>query len=404
LQLNSKQGVIEVTIDLERARRDTPAVEQLIHLNNAGASLQPNPVLDAVFGHLRREAEIGGYEAEHRAADQLAHFYDAAATLLGCARDEIAFSDGASRAWGAAFYAIPFKAGDRILVSTAEYVSNYMAILQVSQRTGALVEVIANDEQGQTSPAALRQMLDERVKLIAITQVATNSGLVNPAAEIGQVAKEAGVLYLLDACQSVGQMPVSVEEIGCDFLAATGRKYLRGPRSTGLLYVRRAIAEQLEPAMMDTGGAEWLSASSYSLNPAASRFESYELNFAGKIGLGVAIDYALSWGLDSIQERVMLLADYLRAQLATLATVTVRDLGVDRCGIVTFTVAGREPEAIRAALWEQQINVWVSYAGSARLDMDARGLDKLLRASVHYYNTEAELDRFCTTLAKIAGG
>jgi selenocysteine lyase/cysteine desulfurase len=243
--------------------------------------------------------------------------------------------------------------------------------------------------------------MDERVKLITLTHVPTNGGLINPAAEVGRVAREMGVLYLLDACQSVGQMPVRVEEIGCDMLGATGRKYLRGPRGTGFLYVRREVLEQLEPPMLDLQAARWVARERYVLRPDARRFESWESNVAGKIGLGVALDYTLGWGMDAIWGRIAALAEELRTRLERVPGVRVHDLGRERCGIVSFTVEGREAEAVRRALAQRKINVSVSTLSSTRLDMEARGLKELMRASVHYYNSEEEVERFCNVLCDV---
>jgi cysteine desulfurase / selenocysteine lyase len=389
------------SIDLLRARRDTPGCENVLHFNNAGAALMPQPVLGAVIDHLKLEAMIGGYEAADRARDAVERMYDAAAELIHGHRDEIAFVENATRSWDMAFYSIPFEPGDRILTAMAEYASNYIAFLQVARRTGAVIEVIPNDEHGQISIAALREMMDERVKLVAITHIPTNGGLVNPAAEVGQVARETGVLYLLDACQSVGQMPMDVAEIGCDMLSATGRKYLRGPRGTGFLYVRRDIVETLEPPFLDLHAAQWVARDRYQVLPDARRFENWERNYAAKIGLGVAIDYALGWGLDVIWERVSSLAEELRARLEQLPGVEVQDLGAVRCGIVTFTVTGQEPQEICQALGERGINISVSGLDSTRLDMESRSLNGLIRASVHYYNSEEEVERFCRELASL---
>src|SRR2546426_5188952 len=351
---NKKRGEA-MTFDLQRARQDTPGCENVLHFNNAGASLMPRPVLDATIAHLQLEAQIGGYEAAERANDAIEHVYDAAAALIGCSRDEIAIIENATRAWDMAFYSTPFKPGDRILTAMAEYASNYIAFLQVTRKTGATVEVIPNDAHGQISLEALRRAIDDRVKLIAITHVPTNGGLVNPVVEVGKVAREHGILYLVDACQSAGQMPIDVNHIGCDMLSATGRKYLRGPRGTGFLYVRNSILEQLEPPMLDLHAAEWVARDRYEIRPDARRFENWETNYAAKIGLGVAVDYALSWGIDEIEARITALGDDLRHRLKDIPGVQTRDIGARTCGIVTFTVAGHEPEAIRQRLAEQKI-------------------------------------------------
>ncbi len=387
--------------DIQRARQETPGCNSVLHFNNAGSSLMPQRVLDATVGHLQLEASMGGYEAAEQAHEQIEHTYDAAATLIGCSRDEIAIVENATRAWDMAFYSFPFSPGDRILTSMIEYASNYIAYLQVAQKTGAVVEAIPNDQYGQISIEALRRTIDERVKLIAITHIPTGGGLVNPAAEVGKVAREAGIPYLLDACQSVGQMPVNVDQIGCDILSATGRKYLRGPRGTGFLYVRSSILERLEPPLLDLHAAEWIERDRYVIRNDARRFENWETNYAGKIGLGVAIDYALQWGLENTWRRIKNLAYQLRAQLSPLPGVIVHDRGITQCGIVTFTVEEKDPTDIKRQLAGQHINVAISERRSTLLDMDARGLSSLVRASLHYFNTEEEIERFCTALAEI---
>ena len=388
-------------INLSAVRQDTPGCRNVLHFNNAGASLMPRPVVEAVIKHLRLEEEVGGYEAAELARESVESCYEAAASLLGCQGDEIAFAESATRAWDMAVYSLDFKADDRILTGVPEYGSNYIALLQVARNTGAVVEVVPNDEHGQTSVSAMREMLDERVKLVAITHVPSNGGLVNPAAEIGKVAREAGALYMLDACQSVGQMPVNVDELGCDMLSVTGRKYLRGPRGTGFLYVKREVLEGMEPAFLDLYAAEYAGENLYRVRPGAQRFESWESNYAAKIGLGVAIGYALRLGLEGIRRRVSSLAAELRARLSRLPGVVVRDQGEVRCGIVTFTCEGVDPQTLRLELLRRRINVSVSGPQSAPLDMSARALDGLLRASVHYYNSDEEVERFCDELKSI---
>ncbi|MDQ0994401.1 aminotransferase class V-fold PLP-dependent enzyme [Streptomyces sp. V3I7] len=377
--------------EVARARADTPGCAKVAHFNNAGAALMPRQVLDASVRHLRLEAEMGGYEAAARAAEDIEGVYDSAARLLNCDRDEIALMDSATRAWDLAFFSVPFRPGDRVLTSMAEYASNFIAYLQAAERHGVRVEVVPNDEHGQISVDALRAAMDERVRLVSLTHVPTNGGLVNPAAEVGKVAREAGALYLLDACQSVGQLAVDVREIGCDMLSTTGRKYLRAPRGTGLLHVRREALDRLVPQVLDLHAATWTAPDRYEVRPDARRFETWEANYAARLGFGAALDHALSWGLPKIQDQVTSLAATLRERLGEIPGVRVHDRGVRRCGITTFTVDGVAAERVASDLAAQGLNVSVSGVSSTRLDMEERGLEEVVRASVHYYNTDEEM-------------
>jgi selenocysteine lyase/cysteine desulfurase len=390
-----------VVFDVERARRDTPGTARVAHLNNAGAALPPSVVTEAVIAHLRLEAEIGGYEAADAARSRVESVYAAIARLIGCQADEVAVVENATRAWDMAFYSLAFQPGDRILTARAEYASNVIAFLQVAERTGAVVEVVDDDEHGQFSVADLRNRLGHGpgdVKLIAMTHVPTQGGLVNPAEDVGAVARQAGVPFLLDACQSVGQFPVDVGRIGCDMLSATGRKFLRGPRGTGFLYVRGSMLERMEPPFLDLHAATWTGPDSYEIRGGARRFENWETNYAGKIGLGTAVEYAMSWGLDTIGTRVAALADNLRGRLQNAGGVTVHDQGLRRCGIVTFTVDGVPAQEVQRQLAGKGVNTSVSLTEYARFDLQRRGLPDLVRASVHYYNTNAELDRLIGAL------
>jgi selenocysteine lyase/cysteine desulfurase len=393
-----------MSIDLARARADTPATARLLHFNNAGAGLMPAPVVDTVIAHLQLEAETGGYEAAAQASERYERIYDSIATLLNCHRDEVALVENATVGWQLAFHSLRLGAGDRILTGQAEYVSNYIGFLQTARSRGVEIEVAPSGEDGALSLAALERMIGPKVKLIAITHVPTNGGLVNPAAAIGKLARAHKIPFLLDACQSTGQLPIDVDAIGCDMLSATGRKYLRGPRGTGFLYVRRALLEHLEPPFLDLRGARWVAPDRYELRPDARRFENWESYVAGQLGLGVAVDYALGWGLHAIAARIVALADELRTRLGAIPGVTLRDLGTQRCGIVSFTIEGQEARKVVAALCQQQINISASSPSSTLLDALARKLPDLLRASVHYYNSETEIDRFVQAIARIARG
>ncbi len=388
-------------MDIDRARSETPGCQDVLHFNNAGAALMPQTVLDAQIGHLQLEARIGGYEAADAARDRVAACYDSIARLLNCSSSEIALVENATVAWCMAFYAVDLKPGDRVLTTEAEYSSNYINYLKVARDKGVVIDVVPSDGSGQLDVEALERMIDSKVKLIAITHVPTNGGLVNPAAEVGRVARANGILYLLDACQSPGQIALDVEKIGCDFLSATGRKYLRGPRGSGFLYVRKALLESIEPPMLDNHAAVWTARDRFELRADARRFENWEFNYAAVLGLGASVDYALSWGLEAIETRVVSLAETLRTALNEIPAVATTDIGASKCGIVTFTKAGLEAPDIRAALRRQNINISNSTIKSTRIDMERRGLTDILRASVHYYNTDEEIERLCAAVATL---
>lgn len=387
--------------DIKRARADTPACEQRVHFNNAGASLMPLPVSAALHHFLQVEGSCGGYEAVEQYQDELDGVYHSAARLLNCAADEIAFIENATRAWDQAFYSFDFKAGDRVLTTMSEYGSNVIAYLQRAQRDGISVEFVPDDEHGQIDVDALAGMIDDRVRLISISHIPTGGGLVNPAQAVGRVANAAGIPYLLDACQSVGQIPVDVAAIGCDALSLTGRKFLRGPRATGLLYMRRALQEKLEPVLLDQHAADLIAPDAYRVRDDAKKFENWEQNFAGKYALAQAIDYAQEWGLDSIQRRVYALAQSLRERLDGLDGIEVTDQGAERCGIVTFCAQQHDAYEIKSLLAAQGINLSVSDGSGTLVSFERRGLTAVVRASLHYFNTEQEIDYFVDQLAAL---
>lgn len=380
-------------IDVVRVRAETRAADTVIHLNNAGASLPPAIVMDTVHEQLRADEVFGPYEAQALAEPGLERAYESVAELVGGQADEVAFFGGATQAWQTALYSLPWKKGDRILASQAEYGSNVYAFRYLQDRYGVQTDYVPDDERGQIDVAALTAAINDKTRLIALTHIPTYGGLVNPAARVGAAAKEAGILYLLDACQSVGHLRLNVAELGCDLLSGAGRKYLRGPRGTGFLWASARALEQMRPAHADQRSQLWTTADSFTPADGARRLETFERSVALQLGLGAAARYATALGTAVIEARVCALAAALRGMLAEIPGVTIRDRGERLCGIVTFSVGGFGAEEVRIAMRENHINTWVVRRQMAMRDFAARGIDEVTRASVHYFNTEDELAR-----------
>jgi selenocysteine lyase/cysteine desulfurase len=382
-----------IRAELARWRDDTPGCADRIHLNNAGASLPPLPVLEAVTAHLQREAQIGGYEAADEAVEAVQQSYGAVARIVGCAAHNIAVVGNSTVAFAQALSAFDFHPGDVIVTSRADYISNQLMYLSLARRQGVTVRRAADLPEGGVDPESVRaQLADGRVRLVAVTWIPTNSGLVQAARAVATVCAEAGVPYLVDACQAVGQLPVAVRDLDCDYLAATARKFLRGPRGVGFLYVSdRALARGDHPLLVDMRGAKWTDADRYRLFDGARRFETWEFSCALLLGLGAAARYAAAVGPVG-HERARALAVLLRERLATLPGVRIMDRGAERGAIVTIATDGTDPEQLKLRLRARGINTSVSAREDGVIDMDEKGVVAVLRLSPHYFNTEEELD------------
>jgi selenocysteine lyase/cysteine desulfurase len=387
---------------VKRYRNETDGVSKVIHLNNAGASLPPNVVKEAVFSYLEEEMTYGGYETHTRHFEEYEGVYDAVAKLLNAKRSEIAIMENATVGWTAAFLAIDWQDGDIVLTTKADYASNYLSYLHLKRKAAIEIEVIPNDEFGQPDVEAIKSMLNDKVKLVSVTHMPTNSGLVADVEGIGAVVRNHPAFYLVDACQTAGQHPLDVQKIGCDMLSATGRKYLRAPRGTGFLYVNEKIMDQLTPNSLDLHSAEWTSKNEYTIRRDARKFENWEGNRAGVMGLKAAVDYINEVRIDEIWERVQYLGNYARQQMAKIDKVTLRDIGKVKGGIVSFTVEGKTCEEVKQYLFSKGINISWNGLANTFLDMDERGLTEVARAGVHYYNNEEEIDALCDRLKEIS--
>jgi selenocysteine lyase/cysteine desulfurase len=396
----------EPLLDLATLRADTPGCDRVVHFNNAGCGLMPRAVLDAQIEHLSLEASLGGYEASALRAADIDDFYAATADLIGARPDEIAFAPCATVAYSKALSAIAWTPGDVILTTRHDFISNQIAFLALRQRFGVEVVHAPDAPEGGVDVEAMAALMRaRRPRLVAATHVPTNSGLVQPVAAIGRHCRELDLLYLVDACQSVGQFPLDVEAIGCDFLTATCRKWLRGPRGSGFLYVSgRRLGEGLEPLFIEMRGATWVDADRYQPVATAKRFEEWELPYAAVIGCAVATRYALGVGVEAIAARAPLLAARLRHRLQAIPGVRLLDRGPQLAATVTFAVAGWDPQPFHDALSARRVNSAISYRDYAIFDFGDKDVDWCSRLSPHYYNTEAEVDLVGDAVAEILNG
>ena len=389
---------------IARWRDDTPGVARRIHLNSAGAAPMPISVLRAITSHLEREAYEGGYESADDAAPAIEAGYLAIAGLINAAARNIAVVENATVGFFQALSAFDFRSGDVIVTTRNDYISNQLAYLSLARRQGVIVRRAEDLASGGVDPESVRALLREpQVRLLAVTWVPTNSGLIQPVEALGRIAEEAGVPYLIDACQAVGQLPIDVAQLRCDFLSATARKFLRGPRGIGFLYVSdRALASGLFPLYIDMRGGHWLSADSFALEVDARRFENWEFPYALVLGLGEAARYALEVGIERGGSRARMLAATLRSQLVALPGCRVLDRGKECAAIVTVELSGLSGPDLARHLREGGINTSASLREYAVIDMEEKRVSSALRISPHYFNTEAELTSVVEALGSFA--
>lgn len=390
-------------LDVDLLRADTRGTRHVAHFNNAGSSLMPRAVAGAVVAHLRREEEIGGYEAAAEAAGRSDRVYASLARLIGADPAGIAVMESGSSAWASAVAALPL-ARPRVLLGRTEYAGNVAVLHRLAAERRLQLVVLEDDADGRVSLDGLRQALArDDVGLVVLTHVPMAGGTVNDAAGVGRLCREAGVPFVLDACQSVGQLPLDVAGIGCDVLVGTGRKFLRGPRGTAFAYLAGALLEKLGPVL--DSRRPWFPPLPEG-RPHARLLESREAGIAARLGLGRAAEYALGLGIEDIRDRIQALAELLRSRLAAVPGVELHGGRQPATGIVAFSIRGTPAEQVREHLGRQRINVSTLALAPSRpaavLQATPADSPAAVRASVHCYNTAAEVDRLASAVRGLA--
>jgi len=389
-------------MNIDRIRQETRGLSDgKIFLNNAGSSLMPSIVVDSMKEYLELEEQIGGYETANRKADILEKFYDEAAKLINAKPSNIAFATSATEAYAKALSSIMFKEGDVIITTADDYISNQITFISLQKKLKLKVLRTKNLPDNELDLEDLEKLIKEyNPKLIAVTHIPTNSGLIQNVEGVGRLCKQYDILYLVDACQSVGQLAVDVEKIGCDFLSATGRKFMRGPRGTGFLYVSDKVLEQnYAPLLLDMRGADWTEFNDYQLFKTAKRFESWEISYASLMGLTHALQYANTIGLPAIEHYNKGLSERLRENLKNNG-FDVWDWGKNLSSIITFSGPDGDLERIQNILKENNIFFSVTHKNSALIDFTRKNINGIVRLSPHYFNTVEEIDRVSDVLKK----
>ncbi|MEO5567397.1 MAG: aminotransferase class V-fold PLP-dependent enzyme [Gemmatimonadaceae bacterium] len=376
-------------------RQETPGTTERVHLNNAGAALMPRVVIDAIQSHTELEGRIGGYEAADARVPEIEQVYTDLAQLVGAAPRNIALTGSATASFIQAISTVDFAPDDVILTSRADYTSYQIQYLALSKRLGVRVIHAADLPEGGIDPDDVRKILSvTRPRFVSVSWMPTHGGLIQDVHAVSDVCEEFGASLHVDACQAVGQLPIDVTRLRCDYLSATARKFLRGPRGIGFLYAsERALDRGDYPLLVDMRGAEWVSPTEFRVASSARRFEDWEFAYSLVLGLGAAARYALAAGVEATGARAIGLASYLREQLRTIEGVRVLDTGRMQSAIVTFDHDRLAPADIVGALESENINAVVSQRWYGLLDFSTRGVEGAVRASPHYYNTVGEIDQ-----------
>lgn len=402
--MSARPAKVATLFDAEQVRRDFPILEQqinghpLVYLDNAATTQKPECVIEAIANYYRTD-NANVHRGVHTLSDRATQVFERArhtvASFLASERPEqVIWTSGTTAAINLVAYSwgrSQLQAGDRILVSWLEHHSNIVPWQLVAAETGAEVVPIPVSDTGDIDLEALAELLDSRVKMVAVNHVSNALGTVNPVSQIVRLAKAAGALVLLDGAQSVAHWPVDVTALGCDFFVMSGHK-LFGPTGTGVLWGREELLEAMPPFM---GGGEMIERVGFpttTFNSLPFKFEAGTPNIAGAVGLAAAIDY-----LGTLDRQAA--AEHEEALLTRTLELAEGVDGLRRigkpdhaAGIFSFLLEGTHPSDLGMLLDEQGIAVRTGHHCAQPL-MERLGIPGTVRASYSIYNTQEDVTR-----------
>ncbi len=406
-----------MSLDPQKIRADFPILHQqvngkpLVYLDNGATSQKPRAVIDALVRYYERDnsnVHRGLHALSMRATDAYEGARARVAKFIHAADPaEIIFTRGTTesinlvaRSWSHAH----LKPGDVVLTTEFEHHSNLVPWQQAAKAAGATlkyVPLLGADGEGGPDLAALDALLTPQVKLFAFTHISNTLGTINPAAEFCRRARAVGAVTVIDAAQSIGHMPLDVQELGCDFLAFSAHK-MCGPTGIGVLYGRRALLDKLAPDETGGGMVVQVTYEQATWKPAPERFEAGTPNVAGAIGLGAACDYLDAVGRAAIAAHDYQLSRYAMEKLSVLPGIRIIGprVGAARSGLVSFAFEHVHAHDVVTFADEDGIALRGGHHCNQPL-MRKLGLASTSRASFYLYNTEAEIDRLAASLQRI---
>ncbi len=408
----SVSAPLGAALDVAALRRDFPALHQRVHgkplayLDNAASAQTPKQVIDAIRGFYERDranVHRGVHELSQRATKAYEQSRVKVQRFLNAASyEEVIYVRGATEginlvasSWGGA----NVREGDEILVSAMEHHSNIVPWQMLAERSGAKVRVIPMNRAGELLQDEYDKLLSEKVKVVAVNHVSNALGTVNPVKEMIAKAHSVGAIAMIDGAQAAPHMRVDVRELDADFYAFSGHKVF-GPTGIGALYGKRALLEAMPPYQ---GGGDMIASVSFEktvYNDLPYKFEAGTPNIADSIGLGAAIDYIDSVGIDAIAACEAELLGYATEKLTAVAGVKLIGTARDKASVLSFEVEGVHPHDVGTILDREGVAVRAGHH-CAQPVMDFYGVPATTRASFAFYNTREEADRLCEAVAKV---